>query len=56
MVTVRFTDCPIDRLGSRSITAQEARRLSVCVIGWVSEVRQIALKEEGIDLRVMPDD
>lgn len=53
---VRFTDRPIDRLGSRSITAQEARRLSVCVIGWVSEVRQIALKEEGIDLRVMPDD
>lgn len=53
---VRFTDRPIDRLGFRSITAQEARRLSVCVIGWVSEVRQIALKEEGIDLRVMPDD
>lgn len=48
---VRFTDRPIDRLGSRSITAQEARRLSVCVIGWVSEVRQIALKEEGIDLK-----
>ncbi len=56
MVTVRFTDCPIDRLGSRSITARKARRLSVGVIGWVSEVRQIALKEEGIDLKVMPDD
>lgn len=26
-------------------------RLIVCVIGWVSEVRQIALKEEGIDLK-----
>ena len=28
----------------------------VRLIGWVSEVRQIALKEEGIDLKVMPDD
>lgn len=53
---VRFTDRPIDRLGSLSITVQEARRLSVGVIDWVSEVWQIALKEEGIDLRVMPDD
>ena len=43
---VRFTDRPIDRLGSRSITAQEARRLSVCVIGWVFEVPQVAAKEE----------
>lgn len=30
---------------------REPSRLSVCVIGWVSEVRQIALKEEGIDLK-----
>ena len=29
---------------------------TVRLIGWVSEVRQIALKEEGIDLVVMPDD
>ena len=39
------------RFERRDGVPRKARRLSVCVIGWVSEVRQIALKEEGIDLK-----
>ena len=39
------------RFERRDGVPRKARRLSVGVIGWVSEVRQIALKEEGIDLK-----
>ena len=41
----------VRRFERRDGVPQEARRLSVGVIGWVSEVRQIDLKEEGIDLK-----
>jgi len=33
------------------ISAAPANQIAYCLVGWVSEVRQIALKEEGIGLK-----
>ena len=42
--------------GGRAVWVEEGESLAAAVRRCYPEVRQIALKEEGIDLEVMPDD